>query len=862
MALTYSDHIKKDVSEKNIIAWVEPAQRLFEWTLSSGSVYCKQVDFYLIDLKIDSTSMESVDSLAAIDAEGKYFFDGSTKNVYFWASGSVNPSTINAIGFYRIAFADYPAILPIDNDLKEIEYLPLIKSRSRFSHKLDHKDQIGVALTSTSSINFIYEDFWINYYDRLEWANKRCRIWSYSPRLPFEEKQIYFDGIIEDRTISVQSSSSGDTVTLRVKDFLETLKQKVPLDLYSSSDGELPDSIVGTSKRRVYGRVSGLRVVSTNQILDGFEISGDWTGALGGNTFTGVGGNALDELSFEDKIFFGDNDYKVESIPDDNTIVISETIEFPVFNDKLKAKPEIQSIRTGRNTIHQISDGHALREASTTVVESIQFNRISVVDATDIEAGDLITIGTTPRTVRRVSVNNVITLTQSLTTSAAPGTIVTKNPVQKVFANGDELQIDRDYSVTNTSAGSFLNIDPLAEFNVAVPVFIGQMSFTNGSDQVTSSNIEFKSGVKVRDWIKPKDPDYSNWYEVLAINEDTNVITLRGDFLDPTINDETLIRRISPIGDNTIITVDCFGKTDDNEKTGNFLRTGSDVVKDLLLEAGLSDILDNDSYDLADKTAPQLISLPIPESFSSQSPSIGDVIKLVNQSIFGSIHYTSEFKIAYNVLTAEKPNILPSQRITDSDVVTWSAQSTTKNIVQKVAGQYRFQDADRFTGRSAFSTTEHESDYAKYVVQTNKSKTIKLYLYNERDAKTMVERTNFINDTSQSIIRIQTKLKFALFNINDKLMIDFDRLYARFGSIGAGDSRKIGIISGIDKSPDGITLTVDDLGNIWNRVANITEDDAVEFTLSGDEKIINGYITDNNELIDNTQDTYRLNLIG
>jgi hypothetical protein len=72
----------------------------------------------------------------------------------------------------------------------------------------------------------------------------------------------------------------------------------------------------------------------------------------------------------------------------------------------------------------------------------------------------------------------------------------------------------------------------------------------------------------------------------------------------------------------------------------------------------------------------------------------------------------------------------------------------------------------------------------------------------------------------------------------------------------------VAIVSGIEKTNDQVRLTIDDLGNIWNRTAAITENGSVDFTLSGDEKIIKGYITDSDGLINDDKETYRINLIG
>lgn len=859
MIPTYESHIEKPISEKSLISWIEPAERLMAWSLHSGSVYKKTVNHFLIELIQEGIKMERVSSLSEVTSEGKYYFDDQNKIVYANSFLDVDPEDVFTVAFYRIGFSNFPFIGQIDDNGREIEYFPIISNNPNFRHELDHQNQSGVALSSDSSISFLLEDFFIQYYDRLEWKNKRIKVWSYSPDLPFSEKKLYFDGIVDEKRYSDQE------VAFSVKDFISKLDESVPLELYSNSDGEIPESRIGKPKRRIYGRVSGLNVISLNQVLDGFEIQGQWSGTIGSNLINGVGGNITDFLSPEDKVILVDDDdveFKVDKILSDNQIQVSEEIQKPFLLKALKVKPQIQSLRTGRNTEYLISSGHALKEASAQIVRPIQFNRFEVDDAQDMLADDLITINGVSRFIRRVSVGNIITLTQSLNVEPSPGDVVTRNPVQKVYANGNSFIVDRDYTVLNDSSGSKLIFNELAEFNVALATRLaGNISFTNGSNEVLLSGIEIKANFKPRDWVKPLDPDFFDWYEILEVDEDNSKLILRSTYNDLSFSGQGLIKRIDPIGDNTKVTIECFGKTFDNTKNGDFIYTGSDVVKDVLTEIGI-DNLNDESFDLADETAPQLISLALPIDLDSTAPKVSDVIEIINKSIFGSLHYNNDFEIEYNVLTAEKPEITPDFIIKDDDILDWSVSSSGKNIIQKVIGRFKHQDADRFTGNPSFSVSEYENEYVKRVVQDNETQTFDFYLWNRNDCQTMVERMAFMNEISQSVIKIIGKLHLGKFKINDKILLSLDRIYARFGSVEGLDMRKICIVSAISKNEDTIELTLDDLGNIWNRTANITKDNAVDFALASSERIINGYITDNNDLISDDQDTYRLNLIG
>ncbi len=140
-----------------------------------------------------------------------------------------------------------------------------------------------------------------------------------------------------------------------------------------------------------------------------------------------------------------------------------------------------------------------------------------------------------------------------------------------------------------------------------------------------------------------------------------------------------------------------------------------------------------------------------------------------------------------------------------------------------------------------------------------------VYLFEQRAAETISQRYALLNSLAQSIIRIKAKLDLTTKNINDKLFIGLDRLYKRFGV--PNSQKKIGIISRISRRGDSTEVDFSDLGNIFNRVGTVTPNTASDFTTASDtEKILNGYIVDNNtELPDSNpsnDDEWHTNLIG
>ena len=130
------------------------------------------------------------------------------------------------------------------------------------------------------------------------------------------------------------------------------------------------------------------------------------------------------------------------------------------------------------------------------------------------------------------------------------------------------------------------------------------------------------------------------------------------------------------------------------------------------------------------------------------------------------------------------------------------------------------------------------------------------YLFEDDKANIIVQRLAIFNSLSNTTVKIMTALNLVTKAVNDKIFLNFDRLYSRYG----GGKRKLGIVSGISKTGLKTELTVIDMGNILNRVPSIAPNDATDFSLADeDAKMKWGFVLDNDTL---TPDATSEELLG
>ena len=476
---TYEEFADKTRSEKVVLAWIQPVQRLLLFTLFSGFVYKKSVDHFVVGVKDSSTSLTEASS-TSLNA-GEWFFDAENKTLYVRASDDSDPSTRTISAEYRLFYSNLPYILPYDLESgTAVEYDSRIEATSSFSSEID-EEQTGIALEGQGSIRLINSDgHFDSLYDKLFFENKSCTIFSWSSSIPISQKRKLFEGAIESKSFDPSK------VRFNIRDNVFQLRQPVPLTLFSASDGNLDDSDIGTPKRRIYGQVKQVQTIGLDKVLDGFSLTGTISALAGSTTLTGTGTAFLDETSPGDKIkiplSFETLEFRVDSVTSDTVMTVSETINSAFNNFPATIDPDVPWRKKNRRW-HLV--GHKLRQPETTVVTAPQLNRITVADSTDMFADDLIKVDGEKVQIRRIS-DNLLVLENNLQAGLpSPGDSVVKQPVSKVWFGPQELILDRDWTLTNTTE-AIIELNELAEFNVTPrKSIIGTITFTNSSRSVT-----------------------------------------------------------------------------------------------------------------------------------------------------------------------------------------------------------------------------------------------------------------------------------------------------------------------------------------------------------------------------------------
>ena len=855
--MAYSDNVKKQASEKVLIAHIEPSEKLVLWSLFSGAVYVRDVDKFVIDLKNDTTSLIEASSTSL--SAGEWYNDRENGKLYARTSDDSNPqdSSNFMVVTYRLFFANAPYILPHDlTDSGElVTYEPFLLSTSTFPQEVDNTDQTGIALESNGSVNLDNEGgYFSGIFDKLFFENKRVAIYSWISLSPIAENRQMFEGVIENKNYSPSK------VSFRAKDFVHKLREKVPLSLFSNSDGDISDDVRGKPKRALFGQVDGVKVIPIDSVLDGYSLTGTISLSKITTALTGSGTQFLKELSPDDEIFIilfnQEFRFKIESVTSDTIAVLSEEPEIDLVNESVKVNPQ-EPFRFKNREWHVA--GHKLREPSVSITEVIQLNRFKA-DTTDFFEGDTIIVNGESSFIKRLNADeDLFVLTQNLDALPSVSDTVTKNPIRAIYFGGKSFLVDRDFTISNTSTDCKVIFNDNAEFNITPVQTLPSTSvtFTGSSRTVTGVDTNFIDELKINDWVRSDDITHTAFYQVLQIIDETNLI-LRTAYAGSTNTGDAKKKNVIYLSDTSIVTVNCIGKED---SSGKWIKTASDIVLDLVTDAGFTDI-DSSEFANAVIDGPHIMSLKVPIEPGDDSPALRDIVGLVNQSVFGSLYVKADWSLAYKVLNAERDETL--EEIQDDDIDKWSV-STKTNIVRKVIAKYNHFDADKFIGEPGSGVIEYENGFVDRLIGTKETLIQDIYIFQERSGQTIAQRYALMRSLTQSIVNLKAKLGLTIKNINDKLFISLDRLYKRLGAPSTG--KKVGIISRISRKGDSTEIQLTDLGNILNRVGTITTNVSADFTGASDSvKIINVYVVDNDsELPDSSpvnDDEWQTNLIG
>lgn len=846
------EFIDAQSSDKTTLAQVDGKVRLYVFNSPVLDIYSKTVPYFVSGLQQDNQQLTPVDTLAAV-VEGSFYYDPQDSTLYARFFGDIDPQTVQTIVRYRFFFSSKPTQIP--HNLQDIA--PVVDWDARIQSAPGYKHKIGIEQDLTSLIGegvlkLANNDGGLDeIFETVIFENQEVKIYSYNDDLDPSTARILYRGTVQNK------SYNGRDITFKLKDQIHKLLDSPPLAAYDDSD-TVADSVKGQYKRRIYGRVDGLRCQATDQIANGITLTGTVSSPANAVLLTGSGTSFLSEVLQGDKITVGTQEFEVSEVLDDSSITLSDETEFAFSAQEAVLEPSRGTTLRNRTFL---AAGHVCAEVSHTVVNALQFNRIVLSSTQGLFAGDFVEfVGTGERVeIKTVAPGNIIVLVQNVVTLPAVSSSVIRRPIQEAYVGGARVNAD-DFTIFNTVAGCGLTLDNDVEFNLASPQNTAlDLVFTNGSRSITAvgADVALSDIFTPGDWVKPNNITYSTFYRIVNVNSaglDIDVV-----FGDPGITDTA--EYISPdyITDESVVSVNILGKTTDGTASGTWIQTAADSILDLITEAGFDNI-NNTSFVDGGLDASQLVSMAVPEQFDSKSlPNLKTIVDKLNKSVNSSLTLDNDLNVKYQVLNVYVGDNLTT--VNDFDVIDWKIKTTNGKTFKTAIVKYRFTDTDLATLESGNQIFSFSSEFVEQYIGTNKTNELDMYLYEARDAEIASHRNIYYNRLSRSDITIETDLRLENVEIGDVIILNFNRLYKRLGD--PTTRKRCVLVIGKDLTGERTKLQCSDLGNTFNTSSYITDDLAPLFTAAtSDQKLIYGYITDNQGIVDNDEDTAGTHLIS
>lgn len=838
-------------SEKIALVHLQATGRIYEWSLYSGSVYSKSVPYFVYALKQDQVALTQVSNIGSL-VDGSFYYDVVNSVVYVYPISGVNPTTVEMISTYQFFYSTLNLALPHDLNIGDaVSYNGRINSNPGYKHKVGI-EQALTSLIGTGDLVLENNDAALDeIFDTLVFENQECRVYSWNQDLTHTHAKLIYRGKVTNK------SYDGSTITFTIKDQIFDLDQKLPQSVFTADDN-VNESTLGKTKRWIYGRVDGLQVQSIDQIGQGYTITGTVSGVSDSQNLVGVGTLFLSELSPNDTLIIGTQEFTIDQIIDDENLVLDDMPDYAFSGASATVIPDVPT--TNKNRIFFVTD-HACSRLVKTLVRIVQLNRVELNNTDFLNAGDFLEFDTGERIeIKNIAPGNIAVLRQNIVLIPSPSSDVVREPIQNLYIDGKRV-LAENFTISNLGAPTnkvTVTLSNDAEFTIARASDLGvELTFTNGSRNITTiENVDLRELLSPRDWIRPSEISYTTYYEILSVSEQS--LELRVAFADPTITYDTQAKRPNYVGDDTVVSVNVLGKTEDGEPDGQFIYSAAQAVKDICREVGITNFNDTTFSDAA-TSSPQLISLALPLTPGNQLTSAKTAIDLLNKSVNGCLTLDANLDLQYRILQNDVP---PSPRIIrDSDVINWKVRTTNGKGFRNSVINYRFQDYNIFTKASSNSAATHTNAFVRDYIGTDQTSTLNAYLYNETDAQILSHRYVYFNRLSRSDITINSDLRLEDINIGDVIQLEFDRLYKRFGD---KDSRKkLMFVVGLTKNGENITIEATDLNNTFNTSAVITPNDAPDYDMaSEDEKLRYGYITDEQGIVNDEETTANTNLIS
>lgn len=832
--------IKSQASEKITMAHIKGVRRITHWTDEGGGLWSREVPRFVSGVNVAGSSLSVTTS---VPLAGEYLFDHFTNKLTIHLVGGANPNENQVVVTFLLAFSTAPVTLSANllNDGPQIPYPGRIKSAPGFSFKVGVEQDLvgqigGGTLRLENTDRALDRDF-----NRYFFENQECTIYSWNRNLRFDEAQIIYRGLIESQR------SDGDEVHFVLKDRLFSLVGTLPQDTFSSNDN-VPDRVVGRFKRRLYGRVAGLRTQSISTIGTGLQISGTVAGDINTTTVTGSGTSFLSDVRPNDRIIIGIESYRVFSIQSDTELTTSSNLRSNFSGITPFIDPEIPVVTRNRT---QLIAGHAISEPTKEFVQAITSRRMRLNNVVDLNPGDVLYFHELDifRTIQVVNPDtNDVRLTQTIFEQQTPGSNITRLPVNSVHIE-DQFVPRQHYTINNEPGKCEIIFNNDVEFELAETQNLARtLTFTNSSRVVTGSEGDKLDEIlKPRDWVRVGAG--GDWHEILSVEDDE--IELATDFTGTSgSKSDVQYKNVKYLDDETPVIVDCYGATIDGTLNGKWLRTATEVMLDVLNLVGVS--VDEADFSDAARFARQTVSMMLPLQRDGDITTAKEVVDLLAQSTFTAVTLNNDLKPSGAALRPVLKRDTPV--LFDSDVISWSLRAVSGETFARAIVRYQPRDF------GVAPALVRSNPFVENVIRSENTQERQLYLYFENDASIAAGRFLHRNSLARADVNVESDLRLEKYQVGDSVILDLKGLPARLGS---DDARQGFIVVGKTVTGSRVKLQLTNLGQNFSRACHITESGSPEYdSATKDDKLYDGYITDDQGAVGDDPETTSLNLIS
>ena len=384
----------------------------------------------------------------------------------------------------------------------------------------------------------------------------------------------------------------------------------------------------------------------------------------------------------------------------------------------------------------------------------------------------------------------------------------------------------------------------------------GSTITNNEFNEGTATNIDESIGqsVRTRDLIRIQGEEVNKF----VIDSQSSYVEV-SEVSTETLSGTGIFRNPNYINDTSLITCSAFGQTLDGTITGEFSGTAADAVKVLLTDNGLSDFLNTTTFDEAALNEPLVVGIYAPYTLQTQPPTVLDIVNRITISTLGSIGLDENFLFKFQLLNGFKPDSLDSiRRIDNNEIRTTVSESVTPSPIfrytlRNVDASYDLGEADPTS-----KLIRLENARIGRLTDLDTTESFDLYLRKEVDATAIADRYLNYSQRFNRIVSFQGSLSLEDVSIGDIVLLDVIEIKNR----QRDNIPFLGMVTRFTRNGQYINISVDDFGGLFLRSTTFANDSSPTFSGSTEtERILGTFLTDDNGIIDNNEDTFGFNVL-